>query len=214
MRGELQGSALSDDERDRGAGQIAQHRVRQTHLTGRGVPHGRHGGQTRTALLRRPGHRTGLRSEQQREPGRLHQAAEHRLVHPWPVRGQSAGIGERGHHAGLRRNVVPAESGGQGLRPARQRGGRQRGILRAGGPGRSGQHAVERDEQRRHQRHRRRGGQLGGLDAADVGEDRHHRSTPVGRIPRLHQPLCGGELHLRRLPGPDRPVFLPATPVR
>ena len=60
--------------------------------------------------------------------------------------------------------------------------------------------ALGKDDQ---QRHRRRLGRLGGLEPADVGQDRHHRVASLVGIPGLHQPVRGGELHLRRHPHPS-----------
>lgn len=48
----------------------------------------------------------------------------------------------------------------------------------------------------------------------DLTQNRHHRGAPVGRLRGLHQPLRGGELHLRRLQLADRSVFRPAAPLR
>ena len=68
--------------------------------------------------------RAQLRPGEQREPGRLHQAAEHRLVHAGPVRAERAGAVQCRGNAGLRRHLVPAESDRQADRPQRQPGGR------------------------------------------------------------------------------------------
>ena len=73
------------DERHRRAGHLAEHRVRQADLAGRGAARGGHGGQAGAAVLRAAGHGARLRPGKQREPGRLHQAAEHGLVHAGPV---------------------------------------------------------------------------------------------------------------------------------
>ena len=80
------------DERHRRAGHLAEHRVRQAHLAGRGAAHGGHGGQARPAVLRAARHRPRLRPGEQREPRRLRQAAEPRLVHAGPDRGQRARV--------------------------------------------------------------------------------------------------------------------------
>ena len=202
------------DERHRCVGHVAQHRLRQTHLAGRSAAHRRHGGQARPAVLRRAGHRPRLRPGEQRKPRRLHQAPEPGLVHAGPDRGQRAGVVERRGHVGLRRRVVPAEPGRQALRPARQRGGRHHRNMRPGGARGPGQHAVERPGQGRHQRHRGQLRRLGRLEPADVGQDRHHRGAPVVGLRRLHQPLRGGQLHLRRFTQPVGPVLLAAAPVR
>ena len=71
------------------------------------------------AVLRAARHRPRLRPGQQREPGRLHQAAEHGLVHAGPDRVERARTVQRRGHAGLGRHVVPAEPDRQGLRPQR-----------------------------------------------------------------------------------------------
>lgn len=82
-------------------------------------------------------------------------------------------------------------------------------------PAGPGEHPRQRDEQgRRGQRHGGRFGRRGGLGSADVRQNRHHRGAPVGRLRGLHQPLRGGELHLRRLQLADRSVFRPAAPLR
>lgn len=87
--------------------------------------------------------------------------------------------------------------------------------VRPGGARRAGEHPRQRDEQgRRGQRHGGRFGRRGGLGSADVRQNRHHRGAPVGRLRGLHQPLRGGELHLRRLQLADRSVFRPAAPLR
>ena len=66
----------------------------------------------------------------------------------------------------------------------------------------------QRDEQRRgRQWHRGGFGRRGRLGPAGVRQDRHHRSPPLLRLCGLHQPLRGGELHLRRLDQSDGSVF-------
>ena len=57
-------------------------------------------------------------------------------------------------------------------------------------------------------------GRLGGVDAAPVGQDRHHRVASVFGLRGLHQPLCRGELHLRRLRLAVRHLLFPAAYVR
>ena len=111
------------DERHRRAGHLAEHRLRQADLTDRGAARGRHGGPARPAVLRAAGNRARLRPGKQREPGRLHQTPEHRLVHAGPVRVERAGAVQRRGDAGVGRHVVPAQSDRQGLRPQRHRGG-------------------------------------------------------------------------------------------
>ena len=69
------------DECHRRAGHLAQHRVRPADPTRGCAANRRHGGQARAAVLWRARQRPRLRPGEQREPGRLHQAAEHRLVH-------------------------------------------------------------------------------------------------------------------------------------
>ena len=85
VRGELPRPAVPEHECHRGSGQVSQYRVRQAHLAGRRKPHRGHGGAPWPSVLRRAGHRPQLRARQQRKPGRLHQAAEHRVVHPRPL---------------------------------------------------------------------------------------------------------------------------------
>ena len=131
-----------------------------------------------------PGTRPRLRPEQQRQPRRLRQAAEPRLVHARPVRTQCARTVECRRDAGVGRHVVPAEPDRQGLRPPRPRGGRRDGELRTSGSRGARQHAGQCAGQGRHQRNRGRFGRLGGLEPADVGQDRHHRVPPVVGIPR------------------------------
>lgn len=100
-------------------------------------------------------------------------------------------------------------------RPQRQRSRGHHRDVRPGGARRAGEHPRQRDEQgRRGQRHGGRFGRRGGLGSADVRQNRHHRDAPVGRLRGLHQPLRGGELHLRRLQLADRSVFRPAAPLR
>lgn len=100
-------------------------------------------------------------------------------------------------------------------RPQRQRSRGHHRDVRPGGTRRAGEHPRQRDEQgRRGQRHGGRFGRRGGLGSADVRQNRHHRGAPVGRLRGLHQPLRGGELHLRRLQLADRSVFRPAAPLR
>lgn len=100
-------------------------------------------------------------------------------------------------------------------RPQRQRSRGHHRDVRPGGARRAGEHPRQRDEQgRRGQRHGGRFGRRGGLGSADVRQNRHHRGAPVGRLRGLHQPLRGGELHLRRLQLADRSVFRPAAPLR
>ena len=52
------------------------------------------------------------------------------------------------------------------------------------------------------------------LEPADGWQDRHHRGAPLVGLCRLHQPLRGGQLHLRRFAQPVGPVLLAAAPVR
>lgn len=100
-------------------------------------------------------------------------------------------------------------------RPQRQRSRGHHRDVRPGGARRAGEHPRQRDEQgRRGQRHGGRFGRRGGLGSADVRQNWHHRDAPVGRLRGLHQPLRGGELHLRRLQLADRSVFRPAAPLR
>lgn len=100
-------------------------------------------------------------------------------------------------------------------RPQRQRSRGHHRDVRPGGARRAGEHPRQRDEQgRRGQRHGGRFGRRGGLGSADVRQNRHHRDAPVGRLRGLHQPLRGGELHLRQLQLADRSVFRPAAPLR
>ncbi len=132
------------------------------------------------------------------------------LVHPGPDRGQRARVVQRRGHAGLRRRVVPAQPGRQALRPARQRGGRHHRDVRPGGARGAGQHAVERPEQGRHQRHRGQLRRLGRLEPADVGQDRHHRGAPVVGLRRAtptitRRPTTSTTIHpTRRTCAPGR----------
>ena len=132
-----------------------------------------------------------------------------------PVRAERAGTVERRSDAGLRRHLVPAQPHRQADRPQRQPGGRHYRSLRPGGARRAGQHAGQRDEQgragRRHRGGVRRGG---GLEPAGVREDRDHRGAPVVGLRRLHQPVGGGQLHLRRLHVTVRPVLVAAAALR
>ena len=138
------------DERHRCAGHVAEHRVRQADLAGRRAAHRRHGGQAGPAVLRAARHRPRLRPGEQREPGRLRQTAEPRLVHAGPDRGQRAGAVQRRGDAGVRRHVVPAEPDRRGDRPRRQAGVGDHRDVRAGGARGVGQHPRECDEQGRH----------------------------------------------------------------
>ena len=95
------------DEHHRRAGHLAEHRVRQADLPDRGATRRGHGGPARPAVLRASGNRTRLRPGKQREPGRLHQTPEHRLVHAGPVRVECVGIVQRRRDAGVGRHVVP-----------------------------------------------------------------------------------------------------------
>lgn len=118
-------------------------------------------------------------------------------------------------HVGIRRRVVPPQPNRPAHRPQRQRSRGHHRDVRPGGARRAGEHPRQRDEQgRRGQRHGGRFGRRGGLGSADVRQNRHHRGAPVGRLRGLHQPLRGGELHLRRLQLADRSVFRPAAPLR
>lgn len=136
-------------------------------------------------------------------------------VHPRPHRVKRAGAVQRGGHVGIRRRVVPPQPNRPAHRPQRQRSRGHHRDVRPGGARRAGEHPRQRDEQgRRGQRHGGRFGRRGGLGSADVRQNRHHRDAPVGRLRGLHQPLRGGELHLRRLQLADRSVFRPAAPLR
>lgn len=136
-------------------------------------------------------------------------------VHPRPHRVKRAGAVQRGGHVGIRRRVVPPQPNRPAHRPQRQRSRGHHRDVRPGGARRAGEHPRQRDEQgRRGQRHGGRFGRRGGLGSADVRQNRHHRGAPVGRLRGLHQPLRGGELHLRRLQLADRSVFRPAAPLR
>ena len=203
------------DECDRCAGHLTQHRVRQADPTDRGSPRGRHGDQARPAVIRRTGQRPRLRPGKQREPGRFHQAAEPRVVHAGPVRTERTGAVERRSDVGLRRHLVPTEPRRQVDRPQRQPGVRYHRDLRPGGARRTGQHAGQRDEQGRAGR-RHRGGlrRCGGMESAGVRKDRHHGGAPVVGLRRLHQPVRGGQLHLRRLHLAVGPVLVAASPLR
>lgn len=53
-----------------------------------------------------------------------------------------------------------------------------------------------------------------GWDLPMSGKTGTTEAAPVGRLRGLHQPLRGGELHLRRLQLADRSVFRPAAPLR
>ncbi len=83
------------DERHRRPGHLAEHRVRETHFAGRRAAHRRHGDQVGPAVLCAARHCPRLRPGEQREPRRLRQTAEPRLVHPRPDRGQRARTVER-----------------------------------------------------------------------------------------------------------------------
>ena len=73
----------------------------------------------------------------------------------------------------------------------------------------------QRDEQGRPGLgHCRRISGRGGLGPADVGQNRHHRGAPLFGVPRVHEQLGRGQLHLRRLDDARRSVLVPATPVR
>ena len=103
----------------------------------------------------------------------------------------------------------------QDIRPPRQRGVVRQSAVRPGGPRGTGQHVRERAEQGRSEPGYRSGrGRLGRLDPADVGQDRHHRVASIVGFRRLHQPLRGGELHLRRLQQSVRHLFIPPARVR
>ena len=83
----------------------------------------------------------GVRPGKQRKPGRLHQATEHRLVHPGPVPAQRARAVQCGGDAGLRWDVVSADPDRQDLRPPRQRGVVHHRAVRPGGARGTGEHA-------------------------------------------------------------------------
>ena len=111
------------DERNRRAGHLAEHRLRQADLTDRGAARGGHGGPARPAVLRAAGNRPRLRPAKQRKPGRLHQTPEHGLLHSGPVRVECPRAVQCRGDAGVGWHVVPAQSDRQGLRPQRHRGG-------------------------------------------------------------------------------------------
>ena len=72
------------------------------------------------------------------------------------------------------------------------------GPLRTSGTRGPCQHAGQRARQGPHERNRCRRSEFGRLDAADVGQDRYDRVSPVVGIPWVHQPVRRSELHLRR----------------
>ncbi len=199
---------------DRRFGVVTQHRLRQTYSAGGRRPHRGHGGATGPTFLRRSPHRTGLRAQERRKPRRLHQTREHRLVHAGAVRGQCPRIVKRCGHSGLRGRVVPTEPDREGGRPAWQGGRDPDGRMRAGGAGGPGQHPDQCARQGHDDGHRRGGCRIGRLGVADGRQDRHHRVAPVVGLPRLYQPACRGELHLRRLPETRGVVCLSAAQVR
>ncbi len=181
------------DEHHRRTGHVAEYRLREAHLAGRRAALGGYGGQARPAVLRVARHRPRLRPGKQREPGRLRQAAEHRLLHAGADRGQRAGVLQRGGDTRVRRNVVSAKPDRRGDRPRRQPGLGDDRNLRAGGARGPGQHTGQRVEQGRQRRgHRRVRGRLGRLGPADVGQDRHHRGEPLIGVPRVHQHIGRG----------------------
>ena len=202
------------DERDRRAGAVAEHRLRQSDCAS-GCPAGSgHGGAARASVVRCAGHRPRLRPRQRRESCRLHQAAEHRILHARPIRAQRTRIVQCRRDIGVRWHVVPADAHRQGLRPARGRGGAQDRALRAGGPRRAGQYAFRRPWQGHHWRNGGGFGGFGGMESADVGKDGHHRISSVVGIPRIHQSIRRRQLRLRRFPEAVWALFVPAAKVR
>ena len=71
--------------------------------------------------------------------------------------------------------------------------------------------AMSKDDTGR--RHRRRAAGSVGLGPADVRQDRHHRGAAARRLPRVHEPVRGRQLHLRRLDRARRAVFVSAASV-
>ena len=163
------------------------------------------------------GHRARLRPAEQRKPGRLHQATEHRLVHAGPVRAQRARVVQCGGDAGLRRRC--------GARRTRSTRSSTATATRCRSPPRRATRWCPRDWPTRCANALSKDdqgggtaagvGRLGGLEPADVRQDRHHRVASLVGLPGLHQPLRRGELHLRRLHA-RRPasVLVPAAAVR
>ena len=128
-----------------------------------------------------PGTARAYVPNEQREPRRLHQTGEHRLIHPRAVRGQCpwscrmsrprwppAACGAR--RLPSRGAWIDAARRSMCRRPSASRW--SRGV---------GQHADQCAGQRHHDGYRRCGGRFGRLGSADGGKDRHHRIPPVLR---------------------------------
>ena len=177
------------DECDRRAGHVAQHGVRPADPAGRGAARGRHGGQARTAVLRRCPERA-----RDYDPESNESLADF-------IKRQNIGsftLGPIELNALELSNVAATlASGGVWCPPSPidkliDRNGnevrRHHRGLRPGGSRGAGQHAGQRDEQGRPgRRHRVRVGRRGGVEPAGVRQDRHHRGAPVVGIRRLHQ---------------------------
>ena len=188
------------DERHRRAGAVAQHRVRQADLAGRGAAHGRHGGQARACGP---------------TPSRAPPApTTRRTTRAWPT-SSSGRTSARSRWARSRstRSSCPTSRprwppAACGARPTRSTRSSTAAATRSPstaetceqvvpeGLANTLSNALSKDAT---SGTARRLGRLGRLEPADVGQDRHHRGAPVVRLPRLHQPLRRGELHLRRL---------------
>ena len=132
-----------------------------------------------------------------------------------PVPAQRARVGERGGDAGVWRRVVPAEPDRQDLRPPRQGGVVRQSAVRSGGARGTREHVRECAEQGRSEPGDRSGcGRVGGVGAADVGQDGHDGVASVVGFCRLHQPVRGGELHLRRFQYSVGHLFISLAGVR
>ena len=189
------------DERHRCAGAVAEHRLRQADLAGRGAAHRRHGGQSWAAVLRRARHRPAY------DPETNESLAD--FIKRYNLGSFTLGPIEV-NALELSNVAATLASGGCGARPTRSTRSSTGTATRSRSPPRpasrwcrgSGQHPGERDEPRRPPTAPRGVGRFGGLGPADVGQDRHHRGAPVLGFLGFTNTLRGGELHLRRLPNP------------
>ena len=204
------------DECDRRAGHLAQHRVRPADPTGRGVQRA-----VDMAI------KLGLRSYAEPGSARDYDPDSNESLADF-IKRQNIGsftLGPFELNALELSNVAATlASGGTWCPPNPidkliDRNGnevvRHHRSLRPGGARRAGQHAGQRDEQGRAGR-RHRGGvrRCGGVESAGVRKDRHHRGAPVVGLRRLHQPVRGGQLHLRRLHVAVGPVLVAAAALR
>ena len=183
------GSYRGSDERHRRAGHLAEHRVRQADLAGRGAALRGHGGQAGPAVVRAAGHRPRLR------PARATRA--------WPTSssGRTSARSRWARSSSTRWSFAtspprwrPAACGARPTRSTRSSTAHGKEVavttetceqVVPEGLANTLANAMSKDDQ---------GagtaagcGRLGGLGPADVGQDRHHRGAPLVGVPRVHQ---------------------------